>query len=348
MRQPSLLLLALVLALALAPPLDALGRLRNVRDGPRRSTLHRASSYTGAFRAARQLLEGQSYLVQLRGDLPTVVIPDLHARQDYLDRVLDTRDPVSGSSYLDLLRQGRVQVVCLGDVMHTENSARFWHGAVPEHALRTEMAMSLNTLQRVAQLKVRHPEHFHMLRGNHEDLGPAIHASDCRLPLKIVRTRSALREILGQPTVAELERFFCSLPLAATGKGFVASHAAPMVPLTRADVERGTDRAQASLARVRTASFRRLRRQSQRMDQQSTLQQVASALGADPQHDYYLHGHRWARPMTIRGREVFFGDPTSQTFLRLDPGSPVVPQDQLFEAGSGRRIVVPTQRGARR
>jgi len=321
----------------LAVPAQAAGTRPEQVAGTWNARLLGSGRYVAPLRAARRVLERQSGLVELRRDLPTVVIPDLHGRRDYLDAVLRTRDPVSGSTYGQLLRRGQVQVVCLGDVMHTESRGAQWRRGMTEAAMRAEMAESLGTLKRIAELKAAHPDTFHLLRGNHDDVGPC-GTGPCDLPRQIALTRRFVADRLGQQTVDELSRFFSALPTAARGSGFVAAHAAPMFPVSRAEVERGSDRALASLARSRVPGFNRLRR-AERGRSPNALQQVAGALGADPARDLYIHGHLWASPMTIHGQEVYFGHPRDRTFLRLDPAG-AQPWSQLFEAGTGRRVPV--------
>jgi hypothetical protein len=332
-------LLCVTVGALIAAALPARAESRG-RSGP---TLLSGRSYRDSFRAARRVLEGRGGLVRLKPDLPTVVIPDLHGRRDYLDAVLATRDPGTGRSYLQMLQQGRVQVLCLGDVMHTEKRGTHWRRGMPEPVMRAEMAESLGTLKRIADLKAAHPEHFHLLRGNHDDVGPA--SGDGQLvrclPRQIALTRQFLGGRFGGEWVGELACFFSALPVAAKGSGFVASHAAPMVPVSKRQVERNDDRAAASLARVRVPAFRQLRARAPLGDSRAgTLRQVARALGADPERDYYVHGHIWARPMAIRGNEVFFGHPQDRTFLRLDPNGSGGPWTQLFEAGTGRQVPV--------
>jgi hypothetical protein len=331
---------ALLVTALLQLPLPAAGAPVQ-RRGSWDARLLPAQSYVHAFGSARRALAGKPHLVQLRRDLPTIVIPDLHGRRDYLDAVLGTRDPASGRSYLQLLHAGQVQVLCLGDVMHSETRGALWRRGMPEPAMRAEMAESLGTLKRIAELKAAFPDHFHLLRGNHDDVGPACEGDTCRLPLQIAATRSFLTRTLGAPLVRELAGLFSSLPLAATGKGFCASHADPMLPITRREVEAGSDRASASLCRGRVASFDRLRNES-RTQRGSPLQEVARALGVEPSRgEHYVHGHIWARPMAVNGCEVYFGHPADRTFVRLDPGSTLPPWQSLFEAGSGRAVCVP-------
>jgi hypothetical protein len=327
--------IALLLALALAPAAAS----AELPRGSWSARLLPAGRYLASLQAARRALGGG--LVELRRDLPTVLIPDLHGRRDYLDAVLATRDGASGRSYLELLAASRVQVVCLGDLMHTEVRGELWRRGMPAAAMRMEMAESLGTIKRAAELKAKYPSGFHILRGNHDDVGPT-GAGPCDLPLQIGATRRFLGAELGQALVDELSRFFCALPLAAAGTTFVASHAAPLTFVSRSEVRASTDRVRVSLARIRTPVFHAERNaaRSSTESEAVTLGRVARELGgSDASH--YIHGHLWARPMTIRGREVFFGNPADRTFMRIDPGQPVRPLEQLFEAGSGRRVEVP-------
>jgi hypothetical protein len=50
-----------------------------------------------------------------------VIVPDLHARSSLLTDLLSSTSPHSGHSRLiDLILDGRLTVICLGDILHTE------------------------------------------------------------------------------------------------------------------------------------------------------------------------------------------------------------------------------------
>ena len=337
-----LALLVLLLALPAGASARGTGQARIKRPVPRGSWNARLlsnKSYREAFTAASKVLRCQSGMVRLDRKLPTIVIPDLHGRKDYLDAVLANRDPSSGRTYRELLRKKKVQVVCLGDVMHTEIRGTLWRRGFTPGAMRKEMAESLGTLKHVAELKVAHPDNFHMVRGNHDDVGPA-RGSARGLPRQIRQTRKFVESNLGKPLLRDLAGLFAALPVAASGKGFYASHSNPMVTVTRREVERKSERATISLTRARLPSFNQLRRGVPSTDAASVLQQVTMALGGDPAKDHYIHGHLWAQPMTIKGKRVFFGHPTNKTYLRLDPGEPVAPGKQLYDASTNRRVKV--------
>jgi len=337
-----MLVLAALLALPAVAGARGKGRAAVKQQVPRGSWNARLlshKSYRKAFSAASEVLRRQPGLVRLDRKLPTIVIPDLHGRRDYLDAVLANRDPRSGKTYLKLLRQKKVQVICLGDVMHTEIRGTLWRRGMQGRAMRKEMAESLGTLKRIAELKVAYPENFHLLRGNHDDVGPA-RGTAGKLPRQIKQTRGFVESSLGTALLKDMAGLFGALPVAAAGKGFFASHSNPMVKVTRREVERKAERATISLTRARLPSFNVLRRDAPTRDATSVLQQVTRALGGDPKRDMYIHGHLWAKPMTVDGKRVFFGHPSNRTYLRLDPGETVAPWKQMYDASTNRRVRV--------
>ena len=71
-------------------------------------------------------------LVYLRADLPAVIVPDLHARMDFLLHVLQFR--YDGSrTVMQGLASGKLQVLCVGDGFHAEGrAANRWKAAFVE------------------------------------------------------------------------------------------------------------------------------------------------------------------------------------------------------------------------
>ncbi|MCC6750211.1 MAG: metallophosphoesterase [Deltaproteobacteria bacterium] len=338
-RRGWLLLLSLLAAPVRA---EVPARPEPVPPGSWPARLLQPQSYLRPLRAARRTLEAQGGLLRLRPDLLTILVPDLHGRRDYLDAVLRTRDPELGQSYRALLAQGRVQLVCLGDVMHSEHRGSLWRRGMPDEAMALEMGESLGTLTRVANLQHRYPGLVHLLRGNHDDVGPLAPVAGQNLPLQVRRTREFLGARFGEAFVGELARFFAALPIAASGPGFVLAHSAPMFSIGRDEVERRAERATVSLTRARMPSFDQLRRQSQGpADAAAGLERALGELGLGGPAQLFIHGHLWASPLEVRGREVWFGHLEDQTFLRLDPRRPLEPWNQLHEAGSGKRVPVP-------
>lgn len=112
--------------------------------------------------------------------LPLVIVPDLHARGYFLMHVLDYSCPaLGGLSVLELLEAGKIRVVCVGDIFHSEGRCRDrWKRAWKKYYMDEfecdemvdEMVENLSLLKMVFTLKTLFPENFHVLKGNHENI----------------------------------------------------------------------------------------------------------------------------------------------------------------------------------
>lgn len=177
-------------------------------------------------------------LVLLDRELPTVVVPDLHARMDFFLGVLDW-EAEEGRKTIDLLADGRLQVVCLGDGVHSEGrAARRWRAALDEfqeeyrvHAsMDAEMRESLGVMGMVMEVKRSFPGRFHFLKGNHENITNEL--GDGNFPfrkfaLEGMMTLDYMERFYGEETVRAYALFEKALPLLAVGRGFLISHAEP-------------------------------------------------------------------------------------------------------------------------
>lgn len=109
--------------------------------------------------------------------LPVIIVPDLHGRADFLIKLLQSK--LVAPTVLDALNEKRVLVVCVGDGVHAESRAyerwkeayRDWdEGNVAGESMTEEMHEDISTMQGVMELKCAFPEHFHFLKGNHENI----------------------------------------------------------------------------------------------------------------------------------------------------------------------------------
>jgi hypothetical protein len=167
-----------------------------------------------------------------------VVVPDIHARMELILAVLADKDE-AGESAGDRLAAGRLQILCLGDGFHAEGRAvARWQAALEElkggyrkHSnMDQEMRESLGVMEMVMALKRAFPEHFHFLKGNHENIAneqgngnyPFLKFANEGLMVRIYMEHFFGEEIL--KVYAELEKNF---PLLAVGGTFLASHAEP-------------------------------------------------------------------------------------------------------------------------
>ena len=176
-------------------------------------------------------------LVELFKDLPTFIIPDLHGRSDFILRFLDFQ--FQGERITTLLGEGKIQVVCLGDGIHVEYkvSSR-WREAFEEYreeykespAMDQEIRESFSAISLIWELKNRFPDHFHFLKGNHENItneNSNGNHSFIKFAMEGDMTRSYVLRFFGKDFLHKYSRFEKSLPILAKGRYFVASHAQP-------------------------------------------------------------------------------------------------------------------------
>lgn len=183
-------------------------------------------------------------------DTPCVMIlPDLHARTDLLPDLCGSHFPgITETTVESLLTQGRLSLICLGDVLHSEGrgAALRWERAAGE-ALRSqgpegilspemdeEMGASLRTLCMVLELKRALPSVFHCLKGNHDNMANLSQDGDLSF-YKYAAEGSmgaawfTLR--YGEELRVKMRLYERSLPLVAKGKRYCASHAEPAAPM---------------------------------------------------------------------------------------------------------------------
>lgn len=199
-------------------------------------------------------------------DLPTIILPDLHARRALLVDVLGTQlsgGPYAGRQVFELLQQGLLNVVCVGDIVHSEERVHWVtndDGAWSAELLDREMVRSLGAGAMIMYLKTQYPVHFHCLRGNHDDIAGEM-AKDFRKfvglkyendepvlvegrPVvtgdkgesKLVREWVLSREGWGQEFLETWARFESALPLLAQASYYLISHTLPLLPLAEAEI----------------------------------------------------------------------------------------------------------------
>ena len=171
-------------------------------------------------------------------DLPTIIVPDLHARMDFFLHVMFFR-PDNGPPVIERLADGSLQVVCVGDGFHAEaRAADRWKRAYHEYlgnyerhrAMDAEMRESLGLMEMVMAVKTAIPKTFHFLKGNHENIanengegnysfGKFAYEGD-------MVTRYVL-QFLGREFLETYYRFEKELPVLAVGADFLVTHAEP-------------------------------------------------------------------------------------------------------------------------
>ena len=210
------------------------------------SALQKPAYYLRAAAKARPIFQKQGGLVEVPGDVPTLILPDLHAQRAYLVTALSQK--IEGKTALDLLQQGKLNVLCLGDAMHSEQRGQMrWMQAERDYlegrkspSLEGELAESLGLMVMIFELKSSYPGHFFFVRGNHEDMDPQQPYFKFTRVGESNLVRAWISKTWGDKFLHEWAATEGSLPLMASGGSFVGSHAPPERELTVENIKNRT------------------------------------------------------------------------------------------------------------
>jgi len=192
-------------------------------------------------------------LVQLPRQKPCILVPDLHARIGFVDALLRTVFPALGEPLHAALEHDRAFLLLLGDIPHGEGqeAAGRWirasakiaeahdAAAVLSPEMDEEMGLSLGTLLRVIDLQCRFPNLVFCLKGNHDNMTNAADHGDFPFYKYADEGRMGalwLQLRYGHDIGRLVRRYELSLPIAAVGSNYCASHAEPAVALSRSAI----------------------------------------------------------------------------------------------------------------
>lgn len=266
-----------------------------------KTTLEDKSTLIGSLERVTHLQKQSTGLVELPKGVPTMVIPDIHAQRDYLMRALEHE--TEGVKVLDLLKQGKMNLLCLGDGMHSESRGyQRWLQAERDHlrgnndstAMRQEVVESFGTMKMVMDLKEALGDHFVYLRGNHDDIAGGFRKFCNQVGESELMARW-VKDHYGADLFTKWAQFEQSMPLVAKGTGFVASHAAPGATLSREEIESRSERAVNVLTWTDNTQWNESG--AKREIFQSNLETVEA--GA---FDRWLVGHRKVQNANFRGQ----------------------------------------------
>jgi len=181
--------------------------------------------------------------------LPVLIVPDLHGRGKFILDILDFE--ISGRSVLSLLESGEIFVVCVGDIFHSESRGKarwkkayadFNAGNLTNDSLKEEMKENLSLLQMILSLKSAFASHFHILKGNHENVLNEDHRTKYgNVPFRKFCDEGNMVAVFLQHyyddlILHEISCFEKALPIVACFEKCVISHAEPAVFFTRQEI----------------------------------------------------------------------------------------------------------------
>ena len=146
-------------------------------------------------------------LVELPQGPTPVVVADLHAQIDNLLVIL------SHHGLLDALDKGEAYLVIIGDAVHSEREGEL-----------DQMDDSIVMMDLLFRLKLRFPEHFFFIRGNHDSFHEEI--SKGGIPQGLF-WRRALKKARGKEYRKAMQDYYDLLPYIVSSPDFGAAHAAP-------------------------------------------------------------------------------------------------------------------------
>ena len=187
-------------------------------------------------------------LIELKKDIPTILIPDLHGKREILLKLLNDQDE-NGITNLEKIIKGKIQMVFLGDVVHTEpakdqeenqkkaQNEFIQYGKFISSAMDKEIATSFGTVEMIMKLKELAPGNIHYLRGDHEiqneSYGFAVGKSNI---LQSSLVKNYFQQKYGNDFLQKYDKFEELLPFIAVGDKFFASHTIPEVPFSKEEI----------------------------------------------------------------------------------------------------------------
>jgi hypothetical protein len=283
-------------------------------------------------------------LVELVKDIPTIIIPDLHARMDFFMRTMSYE--IGGNdSVLSLLSRGELQVVCVGDGFHAEGrEAQRWQLAYNEYKgnfrkrknMDEEMRESLGVMEMVMEVKSAYPGFFHFLKGNHENIaneqGGGNHPFR-KYSYEGPMVTHYIQKFFGEEFFEAYYEFEKNLPLLAIGRNFVISHAEPAEFFDRDDVIEYRERPEVVEGLTWTAN--------DEAEEGSVDRMLECYLDTD-EHEtlYYFGGHRPVRGryhLRADGKYVQIHNPDSFIIALIQPEGEIDLDRDILVVGEGEQ-----------
>lgn len=190
---------------------------------------------------------------------PLIVVPDLHGRRDFFLSLLlwhlpepfrqTGADRLPDESVLQLLAAGRIRIVCVGDLFHSESRGKvrwqasykaYLHGNAVSEAMTEEMCENLSLLQMVALLQLAFSDDFVFLKGNHENILNRTGGGDFafrKFAEEGEQVHAFMDKVYGPQLVRRIFDWEQLLPLCALTDNCVVTHGEPLHAFSREAIE---------------------------------------------------------------------------------------------------------------
>ncbi len=277
-------------------------------------------------------------LIQLPSEKPLIIVPDLHARPALVGALLGAVFPGLGVPLRDALARGHAATLFLGDIPHAEGpeAARRWVNASRKLAagkneqaicspeMDEEMGLSIEALSEVIHLQAEFHGRVFCLKGNHDNMTNASDHGDFPFYKYADEGRMGalwLTQRYG-PEIAHLVRLYeLSLPIAARGPTFCASHAEPAFPVSESMVLDYRNNAGVVRALIWTANGE--------AEEDAVRESLRLLLGSveSAEHAVWFSGHRpvaGAYAFRAAGQLIQIHNPSVSQIVYIFPGEGTV------------------------
>lgn len=219
-------------------------------------------------------------------DRLTLVVPDLHARPDFLLNILsadvknilnenesdflfcgneNTEGAESGKTVFEMVQNDLIRLVFVGDILHSENNRIRWYQIEEEFEQKQysgekmciEMGEGLSLLFCLCELKSKFPKNIHILKGNHENILNKTGDGDFGFKKFVDEgemCRLFVQNYYGDDILFLIHCFEKGLPLVYVSKKVVVSHAEPKITVSRKEIINARKYAQVIYAFTWTAN----------------------------------------------------------------------------------------------
>lgn len=219
-------------------------------------------------------------------DKLTLVVPDLHARPDFLlnllfsdvRKFLDEKEidflfcennnkkcPEFEKSVFEMLQNDLIRLVFVGDILHSENNRNRWYQIEDEFEQKNycgekmciEMGEGLSLLFCLCKLKSSFPKNIHILKGNHENILNRTGDGDFGFKKFVDEgemCRLFVQNYYGDDILFLIHCFEKELPLVFVSKNVVVSHAEPKISVSKKEIINARKSAQIIYAFTWTAN----------------------------------------------------------------------------------------------
>lgn len=307
------------------------------------------SSLSALLKAVRQTLsteddvirpktpfEESGALICLHSSVPTILVPDIHGRTDFFINIMNYL-VTPEKTVLNLLEEQKIQVVCLGDGFHGEKRVKdrwitafsqWQQGIIQSPEMIEEMKESLCLMEMVMRAKIQFPQHFHFLKGNHENILNEEGFGNFpfrKFAAEGEMVKDFMLDLYGEKLLQSYASFEHKLPLVVIGENFIASHAQPAHYFPKDDLINGLMDSRTIVSLTWTDN---------KESEPESVNRILTDFFPDNPSALYFGGHRPIHSkynLLSSERYVQLHNPDRQYVTLLTPGKVFDPENDIID-----------------